>query len=146
MRQPESTFQGDAERTMSRDSPHTLQSSTMNTSSCTNKTLTLSVDTISAGDELAEALAVEQCKTWQALIENTDMTHNSNKAWSLIKKLSNDPRKADQHVNVIPNQVAYQLILNGKVPTRQRQSKIKRCGKENHDFDDDFTIVELQSI
>ena len=104
-----------------------------------------SADTITAGDELAQALTVEQRKTWQTLIENTDMTHNSMKAWSLIKKLSNDPRKADQHVNVTPNQVAHQLILNGKVPNRQRQSKIKRCGQENHDFDDDFTIIELQT-
>ena len=101
--------------------------------------------TITAGDELAQALTVEQRKTWQNLIENTDMTHNSKKAWSLIKKLSNDPRKADQHVNVTPNQVAQQLILNGKVPNRQRQSKIKRCGQENHDFDDDFTIIKLQN-
>ena len=73
------------------------------------------------------------------------MTHNSKKAWSLIKKLSNDPRNADQHVNVTPNQVAHQLILNGKVPNRQRQSKIKRCGQENHDFDDDFTIIKQQN-
>ena len=73
------------------------------------------------------------------------MMHNSKKAWSLIKKLSNDPRKADQHVNVTPNQDAHQLILNGKVPNRQRQRKIKRCGQENHNFDDDFTIVELQN-
>ena len=101
--------------------------------------------TTTAGDELAQALTVEQRKTWQTLIENTDMTHNSKKAWSLIKKLINDPRKADQHVNVTPNQVAHQLILNGKVPNRQRQSKIKRCGQENHDFDDDFTIIELQN-
>ena len=104
-----------------------------------------SADTITAGDELAQALTVEQRKTWQTLIENTDMTHNSKKAWSLIKKLSNDPRKADQHVNVTPNQVAHQLIVNGKVPNRQRQSKIKRCGQENHDFDDDFSIVELRN-
>ena len=101
--------------------------------------------TITAGDELAQALTMEQRKAWQTLIENTDMTHNSKKAWSLIKKLSNDPRKANQHVNVTPNQVAHQLILNGKVPNRQRQSKIKRCGQENHDFNDDFTIIELQN-
>ena len=101
--------------------------------------------TIAAGYELAQALTVEQRKTWQTLIENTDMTHNIKKAWSLIKKLSNDPRKEDQHVNVTPNQVAHQLILNGKVPNRQRQSKVKRCGQENHDFDDDFTIIELQN-
>ena len=79
------------------------------------------------------------------LFDNTDKTHNSNRAWSLIRKLSNDPRKADQHVNVTPNQVAHQLILNGKVPNRQRQNKIKRCGQENHDFADDFTIIELQN-
>ena len=106
---------------------------------------TFAAATITAGDKLSQALTVEQRKTWQTLIENTDMTHNSKKAWSLIKKLSNDPRKADQHVNVTPNQVAHQLILNGKVPNRQRQSKIKRCGQENHDFDDDFTIIELQN-
>ena len=101
--------------------------------------------TIMTGDELAQALTVEQRKTWQTLIENTDMTHISKKAWSLIKKLSNDPRKADQHINVTHNQVAHQLILNGKVPNRQRHSKIKRCGQENHDFDVDFTIIELQN-
>ena len=105
-----------------------------------------SADTITTGDELAQVLTVEQRKTWQAVIENTAMTHNSKKAWSLIKKLSNDPRKADQHVNVTPNQVAHQLILNGQVPNRQRQSKIKRCGQENHNFDDEFTIVELQKL
>ena len=103
-----------------------------------------SADTITAGDELAQALTGEQRKMWQTLNENTDMTHNSKKAWSLIKKQSNDPRKADQHVNVTPNQVAHQLILNGKVPNRQRQSKIKRCGQENHDFDDDFRQTDRQ--
>ena len=55
-----------------------------------------SAATMTAGDELAQALTVEQRKTWQTLIENTDMTHNIKKAWSLIKKLSNDPRKSDQ--------------------------------------------------
>ena len=31
------------------------------------------------------------------------------------------------------------------VPNRQRESKIKRCGQENHDFDYDVTINELQN-
>ena len=97
--------------------------------------------TITAGDELAQALTVEQRTTWQTLIENTDMTHNS----KMINKISNDPRKADQHVNVTPNKVAHQLILNGTVPNRQRHNKIKRCGHENHDVDDDFTTIELQN-
>ena len=49
--------------------------------------------------------------------------------------------QTDQHVNITPNQVAHQLIVNGKVPNRQRQSKIKRCGQENHDFDDDTSLI-----
>ena len=142
MRQPESTFQGDAERTTSWDSPHTWQCSTMTTSNCTNNTPSPQPP---SRQETNSHMTVEQRKMWQALIENTDMTHNSKKAWSLIKKLSNDPRKADQHVNVTLNQVAHQLILNGKVPNRQRQSNIKRCSQENNNFDDDFTIVELQN-
>ena len=142
MRQLENTFHGDAERTTGMSTDLAEQY---------NEYIQLceqdpfATATIMAGDELAQALTVEQQKTWQTLIENTDMTHNSKKAWSLIKKLSNDPRKADQHVNVTPNQVAHQLLLNGKVPNRQRQSKIKRCGQENHDFDDDFTTIELQN-
>ena len=100
-----------------------------------------STATITTRDELAQPLTVEQRKTWQTLIEHTNMTHESKKSWSLIRKLSNDPRKADQHVNVTPNQVAHQLILNGKVPNRQRQSKIKRCGQVNHDFQYQYQYI-----
>ena len=39
----------------------------------------------------------------------------------------------------------FNIILNGKVPNRQRHNKIKQCGQENHDFDDDFTTIELQN-
>ena len=141
MRQPESTFQGDALRKNYVPELTTDLAEQYNSYIQLYEQDPFSADTITAGDELAQALTVDQRKTWQAVIENTDMTHNSKKAWSLIKKLSNDPRKADQHVNVTPNQ----LILNGKVPDRQRQSKIKRCGQENNNFDDDFTIVELQN-
>ena len=95
----------------------------MNTSSCTNKTPS------------------PQPPSRQ----DTDMTLSSNTVWSFINNLSNDPRKADQHVNVTPNQVAHQLILNGEVPNRQRQNKIKRCGQENDDFADDFVTTEMQN-
>ncbi len=128
---------------MSRDSLQTWQSNNEYTQLYEQDPFAAA--TITAGDELAQTLTMEQRKAWQTLIENTDMTHNSKKAWMLMSKLSNDPRKADQQVNVTPNQVAYQLILNDKVANRQRQSKIKRCGQENHDFDDDFTTIELQN-
>ena len=92
-----------------------------------------SADTITTGDELAQALTVEQRKTWQALIENTDMTHNSKKPWSLTKKLSNDPRIPDQHVNVTPNQVAHQLIdpkWQGTKQTTTEQDQTMRPRKQ----------------
>ena len=44
-----------------------------------------------------------------------------------------------------PNQVAHQRILNDKAPNRQRRSKINRCGQENTDYDDEFTIKDLQN-
>lgn len=45
------------------------------------------------------------------LIENMDMTHNSQKACRLIKKLSNGPTEIKSHADVTPNQTASQLFL-----------------------------------
>lgn len=42
------------------------------------------------------------------------MTKNSKKAWRLIKKLNGDPVKHVNDINVTANQVATQLLLNGK--------------------------------
>ena len=69
---------------MSRDSLQTWQSNNEYTQLYEQDPFAAA--TITAGDELAQALTVEQRKTWHTLIENTDMTHNSKKAWSLIKK------------------------------------------------------------
>ena len=81
--------------------------------------------TITAGKELAHSLTVEQRKTWPTRIENTDMTHNSNKAWSLISKVSTDPRKADQHGNVTPSHPQWQ----GTKQTATVQDQTKRPRK-----------------
>ncbi|KAG5884818.1 hypothetical protein JTB14_012026 [Gonioctena quinquepunctata] len=42
------------------------------------------------------------------------MNHSSRKAWSLIKKLTNDPTGPKDRVDVTANQIAHQLLLNGK--------------------------------
>ena len=71
-------------------------------------------DTLNAGEMLMTAIAEERRKSWQELIEDVDMSHNSKKAWSTIKKINNDPKQAVVHSNVTANQVAHQLLLNGK--------------------------------
>ena len=74
---------------------------------------------ITLAEELMSAISEERRKAWQTLIESTDMTHKSKKAWSTIRKLCDDPCKPKQHYNTSANQVAHQLLLNGRVPNRQ---------------------------
>ncbi|XP_030851769.1 uncharacterized protein LOC115928572 [Strongylocentrotus purpuratus] len=82
-----------------------------------------SEETLSAGELLMAAISEERRKSWQDLIEGVDMTHNSKRAWSTIKKISNDPRKSTPHSNVTADQVAHQLLLNGKSAHKKRHKR-----------------------
>ena len=63
-------------------------------------------------------------------MEDADTACNSRKAWSLIKKLGNDHTKpTTHHRNITANQIAYQLLLNGKAPRSSKQPKPKICEK-----------------
>ena len=85
-----------------------------------------SEDTIALGEELTASIANEKSERWRELISNTDMTHNSKKAWTTIKKL-NSEKKPQRVAAVTPNEVANQLILNGKPTYKERgqQKKLK---------------------
>ncbi|XP_030847026.1 uncharacterized protein LOC115926449 [Strongylocentrotus purpuratus] len=82
-----------------------------------------SEETLSAGELLMAAISEERRKSWQDLIEGVDMTHNSKRAWSTIKKISNDPKKSTPHSNVTADQVAHQLLLNGKSAHKKRHKR-----------------------
>ena len=94
--------------------------------------------TITFGDELMSAISEERRKAWQTLIESTDMTHNSKKAWSTIRKLCDDPCKSKQHCNTTANQVAHQLLLNGREPNIQPKVRLDR---QRYSDDPGFTIA-----
>ena len=72
------------------------------------------------------------------------MTHNSRKAWSTIRKLCDDPCKPNQHCNTTLNQVAHQLLLNGRAPNRQPKVRIDRQRyPDDSGFTRAFTAAEL---
>ena len=48
------------------------------------------------------------------MIESTAFTHSSRKAWKTINKLTKDYTEPQQQCNVTADQVAHQLLLNGK--------------------------------
>lgn len=103
-------------------------------------------NTIAAGEELVDGLALVHRKTWEDLISNVNMTHNSKKAWATIKKLSFDQSKAEQHPNVTANQIAHQLLLNGKPPSKLRNIKRQRQKDvETTNFSQPFSHIELDS-
>ena len=56
----------------------------------------------------------EKKKRWEAVITSTNITHNSRKAWKIIKHLSNDPTSPIAPCLVIVNQVVYQLLINSR--------------------------------
>ena len=100
--------------------------------------------TITLGEELMSAISEERRKAWQTLIESTDMTHNSKKAWSTIRKLCDDPCKPGQHCHTTANQVTHQLLLNGRAPNRQPKVRLDRQRyPDDPGFTRAFTAAEL---
>ena len=62
------------------------------------------------------------------MIESTDFTHSSRKAWKTINKLTKDYTEPQQQYKVTANQVAHQLLLNGNgnklhVPQREKMPR-----------------------
>ena len=70
--------------------------------------------TMESGNLLLDKMTEEKRKIWEEVITSTNMTHNSRKAWKTINKLSNDPTSSHPPCLVTANQVAHQLLVNGR--------------------------------
>ena len=70
-------------------------------------------------------MSKDKQERWQELITGIDMTHNSKKAWNTMQKLNSDKNNTTRIAAVTPNEVAHQLLLNGKPEMRERGYKKK---------------------
>lgn len=52
------------------------------------------------------------------------MVQNSSKTWRMMS-LGNDPTNAETHVNVMSNEIAHQLLKNGKCPRNKKKKSVK---------------------
>jgi hypothetical protein len=101
-------------------------------------------ETVMLGETLINHLCKDRNDRWHELIENTDMTKNSKKAWRLIKRLNGDPVTHTNDINVTANQVASQLLLNGKSGAKIKREKLTRIrDSEKNNFQLDFTLDKL---
>ena len=77
-------------------------------------------ETIRLGETLMSTIATEKSERWKQMICTTNLTHNSKKAWATIKKLNTETNPQTRVAAVTPNEVANQLILNGKTSHKKR--------------------------
>lgn len=104
-----------------------------------------SEDTIHAGEELMESIADGRRERWTNLLADLDMAQNSRRAWKLIKNLTNDPKVPAMAITQItPNQIANQLLSNGKTTRRTGTIKLERYAEENDFLGQPFTSSELE--
>ena len=79
--------------------------------------------TLETGTKLIDTMKEQKGNKWEKVITSTDLTHNSRKAWKNIRKLSNDPTSTNPPCLVNANQVAHQLLVNGRgtMPTKPKR-------------------------
>ena len=76
------------------------------------------------GDALLNEISESQRNKGQDMIESTDyFTDSSPKTWKTINKLTKDHTAPQQQCRVIADQVAHQLLLNGKENKDHKEKK-----------------------
>ena len=108
-----------------------------------------SESTITLGEDLTASITKEKAERWRDLISSTDLTHNSKKAWTTIKKLNSEKKPQTRIAAVTPNQVANQLLQNGK-PISKERGHLKRIKSEMdqvlQDSDDLFEPFNMDEV
>lgn len=105
-----------------------------------------SEDTINCGIALVQQLSSTRQEKWVEKLESLDMTHSSKIAWNFIKKLNGDPVVRQNSVNVTPNQVAQQLLKNGKTEKRIKTERLQRDhATETNSLVGPFTVKEFNN-
>ena len=82
-------------------------------------------ETTEIGNRLSDKIAEAQQKKWPTPVESTDFTHINRNAWKTINKVLKDYAQPQQQCKVTTDQVAHQLLLNGKGNCTHRPSKAK---------------------
>jgi hypothetical protein len=101
--------------------------------------------TVAAGDALVDRVAEERRDRWRTMVEGLDMVHSSNKAWRTIKTLSGEGKANEVHINITPDQIAHQILLNGKSTGKKpRGTLARRRDEETLAFSGPIVISELQ--
>uniref|UniRef100_A0A6P7GXF8 Uncharacterized protein LOC114347680 n=1 Tax=Diabrotica virgifera virgifera TaxID=50390 RepID=A0A6P7GXF8_DIAVI len=102
--------------------------------------------TAEIGERLQQILSASRQERWSETLSKMDMTHSSKQAWNMIKKLNGDPTEVKEPCAITPNQIAHQLLLNGKTNNRCKTPKIIRTqDQETTLLRNPFTIEELKN-
>ncbi|KAJ8349372.1 hypothetical protein SKAU_G00245020 [Synaphobranchus kaupii] len=89
--------------------------------------------TTELGEILLNKVGEDRRQVWKELIENTNMTNNSRKAWATIRRLGADHTTPPTLTTVTANSVAAQLVLNGRSQTRRRPTgEYRRTAVSDH--------------
>ena len=94
---------------------------------------------LDTSNELISKMAAENKRRWEEMITSTDLTGNSRKTWQKIRNISNDTTASKPPCLVTANQVAHQLLVNGRgeMPTKPK------CPKLSPISEDDSPLVFL---
>lgn len=106
----------------------------------------LSEETIAAGQELILSISEGRRKKWITTVEELDMGRSSQKAWKLLRHLNNDPTHSPGHAPITANQIANQLLINGKPERKPRKSEARIHRHEHQETNHLSSLFSMEEL